>query len=434
MLRRMLTAGALAAALIPAGAAAAERTTTFYSSAHTIPAYEAVQQVELVDHPPLDGYVTGLVADVVARRSPTAPPLSIRKVMLHHIVFTNASATDTTCGGPERFFAEGEEHTRFALPQGYGLPTASTDRWAMLWMLMNHARRPETVFVRYRVTYVTGAPLIPVRPYWLDANNCNVDPIYDVPGTGATATDTRSMRFTMPESGRIVAAGGHLHGGGVALAVHDEACGDRTLFTSSPTWGAPRHPYYTVRPILHEPGPIHMGEFTSATGLPVSQGDTLRLDAVYDNRRPHARVMGITILMVAHDDAVPPCAPLGTLTWASTPKGRLSAPRFTVPLFRRPRGPLRPTTTASAPGKYFAPARVLVHAGATLTWHFTDTISQHTLTWASGPAGAAAFSSPPFGLLPSAFDFAHTFTVPGTYRFFCSLHPASMVQEVRVAG
>ena len=430
----ILLAALIALAAAPA-AQATTRTYTFFSPAHTIPGYEAQQQVDFaIPHPDVDGYVTGLVADVVAEPFARAHSLPIRKVMLHHIVFSKLGAADPTCPGSptQRFYAEGEEHTRFALPTGYGYPTSAGDTWVMLWMLMNHAPRDLTVYVRYRVTYVTGETLTPVTPYWLDVNNCLPDPIYDVPGVGPGSTSTRSTTFTMPESGRIVAAGGHVHGGGLRLDVRDETCSDRLLYSSRPVWGSRRHPYYTVRPILHEPGPIHMSQFTSTAGIPVAAGDTLRLDAVYDNRRPHSRVMGITLLMVAHDAAVTGCETPGALDWTKAPSGRHRPPAFTVPLFYQPGGRFRHTTTVTAPGKYFSPSKVVLRQGATLTWDIGTTDGQHTITWASGPARAGAFSSGPFGLLPGAFTLQHTFDVPGTYSFFCSLHPATMVEVVRV--
>ena len=48
----------------------------------------------------------------------------------------------------------------------------------------------------------------------MDVNNCHADPIYNVRGNGDPGTtDVRSYDLTMPESGRLVAAGGHVHGG-----------------------------------------------------------------------------------------------------------------------------------------------------------------------------------------------------------------------------
>jgi len=62
----------------------------------------------------------------------------------------------------------------------------------------------------------------------------------------------------------------------------------------------------------------------------------------------------------------------------------------------------------------FAPRTVTVAPGTTVTWvnHDEET---HTVTSATG-----AFASP---ALEAHQTFAHTFTEPGTYTYFCALHP-----------
>ena len=47
----------------------------------------------------------------------------------------------------------------------------------------------------------------------------------------------RSMDFRLPVSGRIVAGGGHLHGGGVRLDLTNTTCSQR-LFQSLPPLGS----------------------------------------------------------------------------------------------------------------------------------------------------------------------------------------------------
>ena len=101
-------------------------------------------------------------------------------------------------------------------------------------MLMNHLPGTHTVSVRYTVTYATGEQLLPVKPIWLDMNNCKADPIYNVPGTGAAGSNySRNVDLTMPESGRLLTAGGHMHGGGIDA---DDARAHP--FTSQPSWPA----------------------------------------------------------------------------------------------------------------------------------------------------------------------------------------------------
>ena len=62
----------------------------------------------------------------------------------------------------------------------------------------------------------------------------------------------------------------------------------------------------------------------------------------------------------------------------------------------------------------FVPARLTVKAGTTVTWRNEDDIP-HTVT-----SAARLFKSK---ALDTDDSFSFTFTEPGTYEYFCSLHP-----------
>jgi plastocyanin len=62
----------------------------------------------------------------------------------------------------------------------------------------------------------------------------------------------------------------------------------------------------------------------------------------------------------------------------------------------------------------FSPATVTVPSGTTVTWTNQDDMV-HTVTEAN-----RLFSSKG---LETGDTYSHTFTVPGTYTYFCSLHP-----------
>lgn len=64
----------------------------------------------------------------------------------------------------------------------------------------------------------------------------------------------------------------------------------------------------------------------------------------------------------------------------------------------------------------FAPAELTVAAGTKVTWTNRDDIP-HTVTDAAEPR---AYKS---AALDTGDSFAHVFAAPGTYRYFCSLHP-----------
>jgi len=73
----------------------------------------------------------------------------------------------------------------------------------------------------------------------------------------------------------------------------------------------------------------------------------------------------------------------------------------------------------SAPPGYL-PGNVTVVLGMnnTVVWTNNDA-SDHTVTSTSIPTGATAFDS---GLFAPGQTFMHTFTVPGTYEYHCTIH------------
>ena len=410
-----LLAAVLALAAAPV-AHAAEQTLTFTFGPISVPGHGVATSYGLTPSPQLDGHVLDMKAEVI---DVLGNVQGDDDIMLHHVVFGKVGTPDYTCGGfAERFYAEGEERLRFSLPRGYGYPNRGSDRWGLLYMLMNHHKQRLTGFTRYTVRYATGETLTPVRPVWLDVRNCKgLDPIFDVSGTGGRgSTFTETARFTMPESGRFVAGGGHLHGGGIRLELRNRTCG-ATPFTSLPTWGGPE-----PKPLLHEPGPSRMSSFTSAEGIPVAAGQTLELAAVYDNARPHTRAMGIMLLYLARGE-VSGCA--GTPRLDVDLGNPSPPPPFTMPLPRPPRGPLYRSIRSTWVGDYrYGHERVLLRRGTTFSWRFVGAV-EHDVTLVSGPVG---FSSP----WTRRGTFRYRFTRPGTYKLFCSLHPTRMTQSIRV--
>jgi len=64
----------------------------------------------------------------------------------------------------------------------------------------------------------------------------------------------------------------------------------------------------------------------------------------------------------------------------------------------------------------FGPAVLTVAVGTKVTWTNDDS-DPHTVTSAAEPK---VIKSPP---LDTGDSFAFTFDKPGTYRYFCSIHP-----------
>ena len=428
-MRRVALATSVAVLAFPGIAHAGRQQTFVFRSSHpiSIGPYGVVQGSELIPSPAVDGFVTGVSATLVDTNGVEEP---ISHIMLHHIVFAKVGVRDYTCktftdfdgnkvpAFAQRFYAEGEERTTISMPSGYGYANRATDSWGMTYMLMNHRRVKESVFVEYTVQYVTGEALTAVKPVWLDVRNCQSDPIFNVPGDRPLFSKyARRTTYTMPESGLLVAGGAHLHGGGLKATLTNESCGGRTLFESEPTWGLP-----VVKPVMHENGPKHMTSFSTTNGIPVAAGDKLRLTASYDNSLPHTRVMGIMLVFLA------PAPVSGCQSVPSLPVDPEShpgsPPRVRLPLLHRPTGPVRHVFSTWMGDFAYGAARVSIRRGATFKWRFAGP-SRHDVTLASGPVGFASPSR-------SHGAFRHRFTRRGVYKLFCSLHPTEMTQIVTV--
>jgi plastocyanin len=451
--RALILACLAAAALAAAPSAMAEVRTETFTQEVEVAGYQVKQDMTPAAHPQVDGFITAMKADVVDENGDRVP---IDRLMLHHIVFSKLGERNPQCdeytlfdsaqklpGLARPFYGAGEERNELVLPPGYGLPMKANDVWLNTWMLMNHRKQRDRAFIQWTVTYDTDPNLKPVNPYWLDVVNCNADPIYNVPGGGEPgSTHTKTYDLTMPESGHIVAAGGHVHGGAKDLRISQPACGNREIMKMDPAWGMPEHEFYNVRPILHEPGPIAVSGYLSAQGFPVAAGQPLRLISNYDNELPHTRVMGISMVYVApSDEPVNGCGPLPADAGPfQTPEPhRTEPPRFKVPIvgigpngkardIKRPPGKVRRLKSGARIGVrdyYFAKPNVVVRRGSKLRWRLRSEADLHNVTLASGPRG---FGSPNI----SNGRFAYRFKVRGKYRIFCALHPVSMTEVVKV--
>ena len=469
----VIAAAAAAFALMPSPASANVTTVTEEFKLPPVPGYAVRQDVQLpAPRPPASGHIVEMSVDLV---DGNGDPIPISRLMLHHIVFLNAGRSDQSCQyltafdnlnsfpGVERFMAAGEERAKMKLPSGYGYDLADQtpgefgpEYWGVLYMVMNHQPAAENdAYIQYEMKIDDDPEIQDVIPWWLDVENCQADPIYNVKGTGDPGTEsvnTSDFQLDADRLGaagaRIVAGGGHVHGGAYRLELSQPGCDDRELFSSTPTWGNEDHPFYKVLPVLHEPGPINMTAFRSAEGFPVTAGSSVRLRSVYDDSQPHTRVMGIMIVYVAPDPSVTdPCGSLpdDVETLGTNEPGRDEPVPFTVPLTGINRLTGLAETISKPPGKtkrvrsgtelqvrdnYFKTPNVRIDRGDRLSWSF-DTSDLHNLTLANGPM---AIGSPNLnrgtGDEPRAFT--KRFREPGTYRMFCALHPTQMAERVVV--
>ena len=154
------------------------------------------------------------------------------------------------------------------------------------------------MYVQYTFTF-TKKRLTPVRPFWIRANGCKTEqPSYSVQEL-SSGVDHRTFRWHVPMNGRIVAAGGHLHGGAIQMSLTQPRCDDRKILDTDPLFGPHDDLVYRIRPILHEPGPVGTRFFQSRTGIQVRKGEAIDLQADYKANLPRARVMSIMHVYVA---------------------------------------------------------------------------------------------------------------------------------------
>ncbi|HEX2084335.1 MAG TPA: hypothetical protein VHF89_01520 [Solirubrobacteraceae bacterium] len=447
---------ALLTAVAPAAASAEEKLLTLYS-----PAIETKPYVHDTHHlalrpngreaPATPGYITGVKEQVlVDSKDPDAEPLDNARFMIHHFLFWAPGRVDQapgSCWGESGFVAgRGEEHpggdfAAFSPPElraRYGITNrtaaGTAPPWRLTAMVMNHVKRPKTVWVRLRIWY-TDEPREPISP--VVVGNCRHlgnGMAYDVPGGGGRGAEfVDESTWTVPEGfdGRIVGAASHQHGGGKYHTLASETC-DRPLLRAETYHAPPDHIYNTIRPILHEPGPIANGTFRSAQGIPITAGEVLRRRAVHDNANLHVAAMGFWVLLVARDESVTRCAPIPDdvreitrpRRFDPTPNHGLRVPQLAPPRAAafRPLG----RSPLLVDDVNFAPGRVAARVGRPITWRF-DALDPHTVTVANGPEG---FSSIYWGQPRGTYTF--TPRRRGTYRLTCLVHPTRMGQTLVV--
>ena len=445
--RAGLRAGSIAAVamwlVLPAAAAGSERTYTVRAGPFRVANFESRFLNRPARTPAVTGWVTRMHARLVDGRGRS---IALRRVMLHHVFFRNRSRARLrgTCGErpDETFYGTGEENQSLNLPRGYGYRVRRRDRWWIGGMIMSHSLAARRVYVEYRVRVETR-PRRPVRPLWVRASGCGRHASYGIRGGGLPGSlDERVEHWRVPVSGRIVAAGGHLHAGAVDLRMTQPACGGRLLFHHRPAFGAPDHRVYRARPVLHEVGPIATSAFSSATGLPVRKGEVLDLRALYDADRPRPGVMAITHIYLAPDRKVvagcgaapadarqtpPPAGARAAAPWIPTPLWSLDD-RHRPVVLPEPPGPPRELgdgATIALRENRFSPESVVIRQGDRLRWQFHDA-GPHNLTFANGPRAVAGQTLRRGGTTETQFD------VVGRYQLFCYLHPMTMHEQVTV--
>jgi len=123
--------------------------------------------------PKVDGWIVGFTPNLTWTNG-KVPPVDV--IHLHHAVWL-------VNGHPQ--FGAGEEKTRVRVPQGFGMPYKTTDRWALTYMIHNLTPQPTTVYLDYDLRFIPAtAPqaqgIVPVYQGGLDVRGLNIYPVFDV--------------------------------------------------------------------------------------------------------------------------------------------------------------------------------------------------------------------------------------------------------------
>ena len=368
-------------------------------------------------------------------------------MMVHHFLYFAPGRVDQapgSCwGGAGWIGGRGEEHptggvlrpSNPAFRNRYGINNRVADGsapdWRLTAMVMNHYKRPKSFYVRSRVYYTTEKRKS-ISPVVI--GNCvqlNNGMSYDVPGGGKKGSNfVDSSDWRAPFSGRLLMASNHQHGGGKYHTLQSLTCG-RRLFKAPVYHGAPDHVYNTIRPVLHEPGPIGTGAYGTLKGIPIAEGEVLRRTAVHDNHNLHVAAMGFWATYFVPDESIDRCGRMPKdITELNRPKRFDRTPNYdqVVPQLSKPRG-----VFASFDGNpleigddFFKPGKVTARVGETVTWNFGGQ-RPHSVTVANGPRG---FSSVYWGRTRGSYSV--TPKVKGTYRLVCLVHPTTMAQTLEV--
>ena len=442
-------------AMLAPAASAKERVVTLYSpKIRSLPYVHDTHQLTLRPNgreaPAKPGYITWWKEmALVDSKDPDAKPLPMNRMMVHHFLYFAPGHVDDGPGGCAAgagfIGGRGEEHPlgRFntevpaSQRRRYGvnnrMPDGSAPTWRLTAMVMNHYKRPKSFYIRTRIGYTTEKRKSILPTILGNCRYLSTGLSYDVPGGGPRGSNyVDTTEWTVPDgfNGRIMLGASHHHGGAKYHVLENRTCGER-IFKARAYYGRPNHIYNTIRPILHEPGPIGNGTFATATGVPIHEGEVLRRVAVHDNHNLHVASMGFWVLGLVRDNSVGGCERMPRdLIDLNRPKRFDRTPNFDlkVPQLAKPRGVFTPVNGGplEVGDDFFRPGKITAKVGETVTWRFSNT-RPHSVSVANGPRG---FSSYYIGQVGGTYSI--TPKAKGTYRLVCMVHPTTMAQTLEV--
>jgi hypothetical protein len=215
---------------------------------------------------PVDGWVRG--AEVECKAADGTP---LSHELVHHLTLINFDRPQLVHAGVERVWAAGAESAPVMLPAGIGVPLSrGTSMGLVVAYSASAVTSRTTVTVRLRWTPRNTVPQpVSLIPLALDVSgHVGATPAYDLPA----GHSERSIEFTLPLAGRMLAAGGHLHDYATELRLEEAETG-RVLLRLIPAHDAKGH-------VLGMPQKLFG---VGGTGRQLKAAVRYRLVAVYDN-------------------------------------------------------------------------------------------------------------------------------------------------------
>jgi hypothetical protein len=274
--------------------------------------------------PAVAGYITRFHPDLIYTDG-KKPAVDI--LHLHHGVWQMRD---------QATFAAGEEKTITQFPRGFGYRYAPKDEWLLNYMLHNLTPAPAKVYLTWDVDFVptpaaAAAGIKEVSPLWLDVGAGNY-PVFDaLRGSGKSGhyrfpEDARgaerqkiglAQHFTAPADLTLVAAGGHVHPGGLWVDLTVSRGKGPPVEIKNDAYRAPPPRNAQTRTIFrseakyYEPAGAVSWDASMTFTKPdwrvaVRKGDMLSVSAVYDTTKASwYEVMGIIDPLWITSSAVP---------------------------------------------------------------------------------------------------------------------------------
>jgi plastocyanin len=480
-MRRLLSLFPLALLLVlaaPAGARAASAHMTVepspvpgaqrlhfeYGPVHVAPGQNDIRIGENDLKPPEEGYIVSFRPNLtLTDRARTIP--RVDQIHLHHGVWL------TNAGGLHPLFAAGEEKTNVTAPAGYGWHFRPTDQWFMNHMIHNLTPTAANVYITYDMDFIpstspAAAGMRDVDTLWMDVMGGTAYPVFNAL-MGRHGGDRRYTypdeshqpgyalnQQTIKQDGVLVFTAGHLHPGGLYTDL-DLTRDGRTvrLFRS-------RAKYW--EPAGAVSWDVAMTATPSGWRVGVRKGDVLSVHATYDTSRA-SWYESMGIMPVAYsaggtgpDPFVTRVDRPGEITHGRLNENRNHGGQFTgLPDARTLLSNRLPASGVAIrdftyrggdlglTGRRGRPP--VVRAGHTLRFVNRDAASgiMHSITSCRAPCnratgiayplanGRARFDSGTLGYGPAHFTAASNKIVwrtpkrlkPGTYTYFCRIHP-----------